>query len=169
MSEVWGKYTERVEPEWARLDLSPPSFRRTATTEAMLRGRRYERAAQAELLRRYGPEYVPEMWFQYSHKGKMKWCQLDGLLINLQAVRLTIVEIKLQFTPLALRQMCYLYVPVIRKVFPGWAVHTCAMVKWFDCAVRTEGPVKLRKEVHETRPEEVGVHVWNPKHKFKVA
>lgn len=168
MQPMLNKYAEAVEPEWVELAGDPPSFPRPSITAATLRGRKYERAAQEELLRRYGPEYIPEPWFRYGLEGRAKWCQMDGLLVDLKAGRLTIAEIKLQHTQKALAQMWNLYMPVLQKLLPGWDIATCEVVKWFDCAVQTAVPVVLKSEVHAARPGEFAVHIFNPKHRVKV-
>lgn len=169
-------YDAHIAPQIASLCLDPPRLPRPTYTSVHRRGLAYERKAQEELLRRYGKQYIPEVWFTYrlADDNRARFCQCDGLLIDAFLGKLVIVEIKLQHTQQAVGQLRNLYLPVVAKAFdmgartaPAWKIATCEMVNWFDCATRTSQPVKLRSEIDLSQPGEFAVHIWSPSRKFK--
>lgn len=167
----------RVQPVYAEVCFDPPQFPKPVYTAAELRGVRYERAAQEELTRRYGSQYLPNLWFKYQlADGRDRYCQIDGLLIDLTAGRLTIVECKIMHCRRAYDQLVNLYEPVVETAFNKywddstscrWKIALCEVVKWFDCSVSFPVQPKLRSQVDLARPGEFAIHIYNPKHHFK--
>jgi hypothetical protein len=95
----------------------------------------YERRVQKYLVERYGYFYVESPWLQFTTYTRDKWraCQPDGLIVDVQAGHVTVIEIKLQHTALAWWQCRQLYLPVVRKLLgPSFSYNCCEIVKWFD-------------------------------------
>lgn len=98
--------------------------RRKRTSGAKASGIRYERRVNKQLLedtenpQDTGITYLPGVWFGFlDASGRTRYCQPDGLLIDLFNRRVTIVEIKVRHTLLAWWQVRALYQPVIRAIF----------------------------------------------------
>ncbi len=95
------------------------------------RGIGYEKKAQKELFRRYSEGYCESPWLRYFADGKWRFCQPDGLLIRPDCSVL-IFEIKHSHTQRAWWQLRRLYQPVVQKLFPGWPIEVCEVVKWYE-------------------------------------
>lgn len=107
---------------------------------------------------------MPSPWFVFAQEGysRPRWCQPDGLLLDLYAGRIVIVEIKYQHTPDAWWQVRQLYQPVVRSAFgPDWDIRACEVVKWYDPAIGFPEPVALAKDPALVR-DTFGVHIWKP-------
>ena len=141
----------------------PPFLRRRRYTGRRAEGVRYEKKVQAYLLSTYAEKYVDSPWLRFYSGGKWRWCQPDGLLIDLPAGTITIVEVKYQHTPDAWWQVRQLYQPVLQVLFPErlWTFHACEVVKWYDPAVLFPERVVLAQDVGMYHPS-FKVHIWHP-------
>jgi len=167
MSALW--HTREVtEVIWSQATLNVPTF---ARKKKPLRGRRgqgirYEVRAQRYLQELYGLSYYASPWFKYrEHETEMlRWCQPDGLLIDVEKGILWIVEIKYQHTYEAYRQLIKCYLQVIEKSFPPelWEFRFVEVVKWYDPQVKLPVEVKLCKLPHYAAEGDFGVHIWRP-------
>jgi hypothetical protein len=141
----------------------PPQLKRHRYTGRRLQGIRYERAVHEYLEFRYGDKYLSSPWLKFFSDGKWRWCQPDGLLIDLEGGRLIIVEVKYQHTPDAWWQVRHLYQPVLEHMLPRalWTYEVCEVVKWYDPAVVFPERVVLAGEV-DMKHKDFKVHIWKP-------
>lgn len=150
------------EVQWAQ-QIYQPRLRRVAYTGARRQGVLYERKVQEHLSELYGDDYMPGPWFKFYAAGSLeaRLCQPDGLIIQPQKGRITLVEIKYQHTPLAWWQLKKLYHPVLRKICPEtlWKVDFCEIVKFYDPLISFPEPVVLA--CHVLMPsDKFKVHIW---------
>ena len=141
----------------------PPTLRKRRYTGRRLEGVRYEKKVHAYLEEFYGERYVASPWLRFFTEGVWRWCQPDAILIDLEHGRITIVEIKYQFTSDAWWQVKHLYEPVLRVMFPAalWCFDHCQVVKWYDPATPFPEPVVLAHEVSMVHPK-FKVHIYRP-------
>lgn len=141
----------------------PPALRKRRYTGRRLEGVRYEKKVHAYLEEFYGERYIPSPWIRFFTEGAWRWCQPDAILIDLEHGRITIVEIKYQFTSDAWWQVKHLYEPVLRVMFPAtlWCFDYCQVVKWYDPATPFPEPVVLAHEVSMVHPK-FKVHIYRP-------
>lgn len=152
--------------KWARLANTSPPF---AARQPRRRGRRamglkYERKVHEHLSGLYGEAYLPSPWFQFVEAAvpRMQWCQPDGLLIDFDTGRITIVEVKYQHTIDAWWQL-QRYLSIVREVFgSGWSYSLCEVVKWYDCAIQFPEPIQLLAELQRSKAGTLHVHIWKP-------
>lgn len=154
---------------WARWLLEPPPFlkkKRKCAKGAKRNGQKYEECAQKYLTEVYGNNYIPGPWFKFFDKGteQLKWCQPDGLLIDVKRGLITIVEIKLKHTSRAWWQLEKKYLPVLKHIFgEDFKFAMVEMVKWYDCAETFPCEVTLRPHIHDARPTHFQVTIWRPR------
>jgi hypothetical protein len=129
-----------------------------------MQGVRYEKKVHEYFTSLFPDHYVSNPWvtFQVDGAARPRWCQPDGLLIDVQQGLVTIVEVKYQHTSDAWWQLEMLYKPVLRAMFPRdlWQFRCVEVVKWFDPAVAFPVPARLSES-----PAGVGdlsVHIWRP-------
>lgn len=124
---------------------------------------RYERKVHARLEQRYGLNYVPNQWFAYLWRGKVHYCQTDGLLVFEEPRTLLLLEVKYSHTPDAYWQIEHLYLPVLQSFLAegGWKVATAEVVKWFDPAVQCPRRPILRERLEDVKVGEFAVHILN--------
>ena len=111
--------------------VSPPPFAhgKICGNAAQRTGQRYEREIQ-RLLRDDLELYYPSPWFLYNGK---KYCQPDGIMVDLSKGLLVIVEIKYKHCLKAWQQLHGLYRPVVRKVFsPDWDLKLLEICKTYE-------------------------------------
>jgi len=150
----------------ARVSATPPPFIRTRRYRGRRAdGVRYERLVQAHLLGEYPQTYVAGPWlhFRSESSDKWRWCQPDGLLIDVERGIITCVEVKYSHTANAWWQTRELYLPVLAHLFPIplWRLQVCEVVKWYDPSVVFPEQVELAAEVG--RPsEKFKVHICRP-------
>lgn len=142
----------------------PPAIRKKRYTGRRLEGVRYERKVQDYLSSFYGDRYIPSPWLRFfpaGEKAQWRWCQPDGILIDLPRGRITIVEVKYQHTADAWWQVRHLYLPVLQVMFPAshWEFDFCEVVKWYDPATLFPEKVVLAQEVSMRHPS-FKVHIW---------
>jgi hypothetical protein len=110
--------------------------------------------------------YLDGPWLYFQEEGDRppRWCQPDGLIIDVQTGRLTIVEVKYQHTGDAWWQLTQLYRPVLEKLFPKrlWAMQVVEVVKWYDASVLFPERVALLEIPNEPLRSGFGVHIWKP-------
>lgn len=128
-------------------------------------GMRYERKIQAHLMFEYPEMYVPSPWLHFKAEGadKFRWCQPDGLIVDLPRGIITCVEIKYSHTSDAWWQTRRLYIPVLESIFPppSWTIQVCEVVKWFDPSTIFPEAVELASEPN--RPsKKFKVHICRP-------
>ena len=93
----------------------------------------------------------------------MRWCQPDGLLLDIQRGRCTIVECKLQHTIDAWWQLTDLYLPVVRAALgPTYIYSICEVCRWYDSRVSFPEEIRLSPDVFDVPPHRFGVHIWRP-------
>ena len=142
---------------------SPPALRKKRYTGRRLEGVRYERKVQAHLEDFYGEKYVASPWLRFFSGGVWRWCQPDGILLDLVRGVITIVEVKYQHTADAWWQVRYLYEPVLRTMFPDslWTFEVCEVVKWYDPATPFPEKTVLSHEVGMPHSS-FKVHIYRP-------
>lgn len=132
-------------------------------------GMRYERKAHTHFLSLFpaAPHsdwfYAPAQWIAFVERGspRLRFAQPDGLLFNLRASRLIIIEFKLRHTISAWWGLRKLYEPLIRKLFgPHWRYSVCEVVRWYDPAIRFPEPICLTPNLTAMGVNEFGVHIW---------
>jgi hypothetical protein len=148
---------------------NPPPFIRTPTKAAKgakRNGQKYEVKAQEYLKELYGNKYIPSPWFKFFDRGteQLKWCQPDGLLIDLRRGLITIVEIKLKHTPRAWWQLEKQYLPLMKHIFgEDFNYALVEFVKWYDPSTAFPCEISKRAYIHEARPSQFQVTIWRPK------
>lgn len=156
------------EVKWAEFAEHLPPF---ALGEAKYGRKRlgiiYERKVHKRLNNLYGCNYMPNPWIVFGDsRWNSRWCQPDGLLLNLEKGIITIVECKYQHTARAWWQMFHLYQPVVAKLFGTednlWRFATVEVVKWFDPSVNCPSKPVLVENVHLARPNQFCVHIFRP-------
>ena len=111
--------------------IDPPPFAhgKIYGNAAQRTGMRYER----EIQRILGDDcqlYYSGPWFLYNGG---KYCQPDGLMIDLMQGLIVIVEIKYKHCVKAWRQLNGLYRPVVRKVFnKNWDIKLLEICKTYE-------------------------------------
>lgn len=141
----------------------PPFIRRRRYTGRRAVGVSYERKAQAHLEYLFPETYVPSPWLYFKSAGssKFRWCQPDGLIIDVLRGIVTCVEIKHSHTSDSWWQTRKLYLPVLQKIFPAdlWELQVCEVCKWYDVAIDFPEPIELTTDVD--RPSrKFKVHIW---------
>lgn len=154
--------------QWAKLAQCTPGFlgKRRRPRGRRAQGIRYERRVHHYLISRFGDTYIPSPWITYSLRGdnRVRWAQPDGLLVDLDAGVIVVIEVKYQHCQEAYWQLLTKYIPLLQIVFPTnlWKFATVEVVKWYDCSVHFPASVILRDCVSKVRPGEFGVHIWKP-------
>ncbi|MAH46428.1 hypothetical protein CMI37_11390 [Candidatus Pacearchaeota archaeon] len=133
---------------------------------------RYERKAQAYVDEAAAGNYVPSPWLRFlsrvsesNTETELRWCQPDGVLIDIFTGQITIVEFKLQHTSEAWFQTRQLYEPVLQSIFPTglWAYSVVEIVCWMDPDVAFPERFSFLPDINEARPGQFHVHIWNPR------
>jgi hypothetical protein len=122
----------------------------------------YEKKAQAQLCKMFD-NYVPGFWIKFVQDNKVRYCQPDGLLFDLERGVITICEIKLQHTSDAWWQVMHLYAPVLRALFPEklWTFEYCEIVQWFDSAIPFPTEIHMVSDP-SFRSSKFKIHIWRP-------
>lgn len=133
-------------------------------TGARAAGLRYEKRVQAELLERFPKHYVPSPWLHYFDKYGQRWCQPDGLLVDVDQGLLTVVEMKHHHTGEAWWKLHKMYLPLVRMVFgPAWKFSCLEIVRWYD-PEEIFPNAKLCEFPHLCPPlPHTGVHILKPR------
>lgn len=107
--------------------------------------------------------YIPSPWIRFATRRdrRQRWAQPDGLLVNMEAGEVTIVEIKYSHTELAFHKLIDLYLPLARVLLQGsWEFRVLEIVKQLDVALRA--PMRLCAKIEDAMAGMLNVHVWNP-------
>lgn len=152
------------EVRWARFTSKPPFVVRPQRRGRKAQGIRYEHKVQGCLSERFPEKYLPSPWIVFDDGDceRVRYCQPDGLIIDLERGRVTIVEIKLQHTPHAWWQLRWLYLPVVRALFAAdhlWQYEVVEVVRWYDPAISFPEPVALCADVDNVPAGKFGVHI----------
>jgi hypothetical protein len=131
---------------------------------------RYERKAHSRFLERFSPEregalYAPAQWIHFLVRGesKARWCQPDGLLLDFEHSRITIIEMKLHHTQNAWWALRRLYEPAVRAIFGSrWSYAVCEVVRWHDPSVLWPEPLIMTPDPTRLPLNSFGVHLWDP-------
>jgi len=130
-------------------------------------GLRYEAKVQRHFLEGFDG-YMPGPWFRYTTSDAPKrtnYAQPDGILIDVEAGKITICEMKYSHCAEAYFQLVDKYLPIVRKFFNNseiWEFATVEVVYWFDCAVAFPTEPRLRERMQDARVGELAVHVCRP-------
>lgn len=141
-----------------------PSFaRKGSRTGAKGAGLRYEAKVQRTLLTDYFSEYLPSPWLRFVDDHGMRWCQPDGLIIDMKLGRVTIVEVKTSHTGEAWWKLHRLYLPVVRKLLgPDFEYRCLEVVRYYDASILFP-LVKLAATPSVAPPLPfTGVHICTP-------
>jgi hypothetical protein len=144
----------------ARFSDSPPTFLRRGNQRGRRRqGLIYQAKAGVYLNDRYSPHFRNGPWVIFNGD---RWCQPDGLLIDVEKSRIIVTEFKLKHCSEAWYQLFELYIPVVRNLFPGWEVVGVEICRWFDPATRVPATPVMRMNPFDALPDVFNVHIWNP-------
>lgn len=147
----------------ARFDAKGPGFGPRRATGRRGEGLRYEVKALQRLDELYRGRLVWGPWLRFaaSHVPYERWCQPDGLLIDVDAGLVVVVEVKHHHTAEAWWQLERLYRPVLRTLFPEqlWRIELLEVVRWFDPAVLFPCPVVLVEKPMLIPAGKFGVHI----------
>lgn len=126
----------------------PPQFAQKTRrlSAAKKRGITYENKVHKWLLEKYPDQYVPSPWIQFcAPNSRPEWAQPDGLLIDVRAGTIVIVEMKHSHTVTAWWQLRRKYQPLIRHLFgEDWSIHVCEITRWLDPALVFPEEIVLR-------------------------
>jgi len=153
----------------ARILNSAPAFILTQQRRrrgARWNGIRYQRLLDGYLAERYGDMFVPGPWIQFTDgpTGERRFCQPDGLLIEIARGRITVLEAKYSHTELAYYQLFDLYIPVMKNLFPAslWSFAGIGICARYDPAIPLPSRAVMRKNLIDALPREFNVHIWRP-------
>lgn len=109
----------------------------------------YEAEVHSHFTQLYGDAYTGGPWLKFIGKSeKMRWCQPDGWLIDLQRNRITVIECKYKHISRSWWQLHRLYLPVIQHLFgPEWEYCVVEVSKWCDPATPYPGETKRIRSV----------------------
>lgn len=160
------RFREPVRLHAAFITGRAPSFadRGHMVRGARAMGIRYEKRIQQELLARYNEYYIPSPWFRFYDAYGQRWCQPDGLFVDIPGGIIIIVEMKHHHTGEAWWKLHKLYLPVVRKVFgPNWKYYCLEIVRWYDSS-ELFPYAKLCEIPHIPPPLPfTGVHIMKPR------
>jgi hypothetical protein len=125
----------------------------------------YENRVQEHLRDLYGQAYIESPWIIFADASRAgRWCQPDGVLIDVRRGRVVVVEAKYQHTARAWFQLFQLYLPVVRQLFPSpsWECVGIEVCKWFDPATPTPEPAIKREFPIDAIANKFCVHIWKP-------
>ena len=129
-------------------------------------GRQYEKKVQEYLLSRFPESYVNSPWIRYQSIPGAPWrlCQPDGLLIDIQGGKITVVEIKIRHCAEAWWQVRRLYEPVVQCIFGADCFEYAAVevVRWYDPHTHFPESFTLVNNPATVDPTRFGVHICQP-------
>lgn len=124
------------------------------------------------LLARYAEWYIPSPWITFQDRHGIRWCQPDGLLVDLHQGMVILIEIKYRHTADAWWGLWKLYRPVMEMLLPNtlWQYRCLELVKWYDPSTVFPGDIALTPHPHRIpRAGVTGVHIWNGKNELQPA
>lgn len=159
------KFRPAGDVQFAKLTAIGPfnTGKKVRVTGARAQGIRYEKKVHAEMFERYPQHYINNPWFKFFEREQLRWCQPDGLLIDIKQGLIVIVEVKYRHTGEAWWKLQHLYLPVVRAQFgPGWEYRCVEVVQWYDSATIFPG-AKLCEHLHMAPfLPFTGVHICTP-------
>ena len=145
----------------------PPTWipkRRPRVTGARAEGIRYENRVHAHFAKKYGQLYVPSPWFAFEDLNGKRWCQPDGLLVDIARRRITVIEMKYNHTGEAWWKLVHLYLPVLQSFYgPGVEYRLLEVVRWYDPLTLFPDASLCADPVHAPRLPAIGVHICKPR------
>lgn len=154
---------------WAEFLEETPGFARRKGRKkgAKRQGEIYEARAHKYLEEIYGEMYVANPWIRFKEYGveKERFCQPDGIILDVRRGQITICEMKLAHTADAWWQLRMLYLPVLMECFPvrdGWDFAMLEVVRWFDPATRFPERFTKCENPFAAPVGGIGVHIWKP-------
>lgn len=141
---------------------SPTFFGRKRNSRAQKAGKKYEREAQAYLESLFPDEYVASPWlvFRLKKEPMLRWCQPDGIKVDVWTRTITIFEIKLRHTPEAYTQINGIYLPVLMHLFQGWAFRQVEVTHWYDPQTPFPVPIQLVSHLPLVPRDKFAVHLY---------
>lgn len=149
----------------AKLIPAAPAFVREYSRKSGRRwaGIKYQREVDVAFEKRFGGTYIPGQWLEFvdGPSGETRYCQPDGIIIELKRGRITVVEVKYSHTELAYYQLFDLYLPVLRALFPPqlWTFAAIEVCSRFDAAVALPVKPVMRKELLDAIPNAFNIHI----------
>jgi len=133
---------------------------------ARAQGIRYEAKVHEYMQHIFNGRYLPNPWFSFVDLNGQRWCQPDGLIIDLAKRLITIVEIKYSHTGEAWWKLKHLYLPVLRAYY-GDAISykLLEIVKWYDSGVIFPEHVLCSDTNKVPDLPNIGVHIYHPRGK----
>lgn len=147
-------------------------------TRQQREGLRYERRALMYLQEladtRASKDYIllANSWFMFKSESNSnsnsnsnnnpRFCQTDGLLFNSTEKKIILVEIKLQHTNAAWRQIRLLYEPVLKVIYPEYSIAAIELCKWLDPHSSFPEQYFYAEDVFSAAPDKFGVHLYKP-------
>jgi hypothetical protein len=139
----------------------PPFIQPTRQIGRRRTGLKYEAQVHEEFERRYPTYYTPAPWIRYWQGRTEKWCQPDGLLIDPQKGKIIVVEVKLQHTQNAIRQLFDLYIPLLEEMFePLYSLAGLEVVRWYDGTLPMSMRPILCADPMRARADSFNVHIY---------
>lgn len=145
--------------------LAPPFQKTRVRTAAMRRGLKYEEKVQEFMLDQFRDFYLPSPWLHFREEDseQFRWCQPDGVLLDVARGVIHIIEIKYSHTSDAWWQVRKLYLPVLSRIFPPslWRFEVGEIVKWYDPDICFPESVQLVDNPMKNS-NAFKVHIFNP-------
>lgn len=109
--------------------------------------------AAAQLQERLGDNFFPAMWIRYFENSSERWCQPDGIHIDVLTGRITIFEMKIRHTFKAWKQLKK-YEQVLRIMFPAelWTFVRVEIFRWNDPSVRLPEAYRFCRQLSQASP-----------------
>lgn len=165
---------------WAQFAPEPPSFK----SNEKMKGKRHEgmlyevkaqeyiqETVEEEKISNKELSYLRSPWITFKSNGdtqnQLRFCQPDGVLIDLAKKHITMIEIKLQHTSDAWWQLRELYEPVLRHIYQGFTFSAVEVVRWLDPHVAFPEIFHFAPSVLGVRKNSFGVHIFYQKKRAK--
>lgn len=157
---------------WAQFAPDEPDYIKTnkkRVTGARAAGLRYEAKAKI-MLQRTIPEadsnnsnqLLVGPWLMFkAGNDKIRYCQPDALLIDLENKRVVIYEIKLQHTSQAWWQVRKLYQPVLERIYTNYSFVCVEVVKWLDAHAAFPETFYYAESPMDLTDGKFGVHIYD--------
>lgn len=159
------KVRQIVEPvSFAALRADPPSFAtRSKLTSSQARGKTFERKVIKELARAIkagelppGTELLVGPWINFTDENGPGICQPDAILLTASSV--LIIEAKLKQSARAIFQLCGLYSPLVKVLWPRPTHLLLEVFKFPRCGKTPHWVDSPANFLANPRP---GVHYWH--------
>lgn len=157
------RYQYRILPLWVRPVKEPPFPLLKPHGRRARLGVKYEWKVHDRLREEYGLNYWCGLWLSYFAGERVRYCQLDGLLLLPEKRQLVVVEVKYSHCTEAYWQLENLYLPIVRCWMKNskLQIATAEVVKWYDPAVVYPRKPTLVEELELCRPDKFSVMILN--------